>query len=361
MAAQLTKGRVEPLTVDDLVVAVRHSAPVDLSALLLTAAGRVRDAKDFVFYNQPDGAGVRLMHGGQPGIALALAAIPPDVAHVRIVVSLDGPGGFDGAVPEVRVSDATGNTRYEYAVEGLHDESVVIAVDFDRDGPRWYLRAVGHGYPADLGELVRGHGVEVGGQTMPDVYHGTTVLDPGQDLALSDIRKSELSLVKMALGWDPVRVQGPKGLRELEIDLDASALLYVGDQLVDTVYYQQLTSKDGHIRHSGDNLTGEGTGDNEVISVDLARLPSAVTAVVFVITSYAGHTFERINNAFWRLVDGAGNAELARSNLRGGGAHTGMVVAKVYREGGAWRLQSIGQPIQAGHPVETISQVASYL
>ncbi len=183
------------------------------------------------------------------------------------------------------------------------------------------------------------------------------MLAPGQEVTLNQIRKGELSMVKMGVGWDPMKVHGPRGLRALEIDLDASALLFVGTTLVDTAYYQQLSSRDGAVRHSGDNLTGDGKGDDEVITVDLARLPVQVSTVVFVVTSYAGHTFERIRNGYWRLVDGATAAELARGNLRGGGPHTGMVVAKVYRDGPVWRVASIGTPIQAGHPVEAVPLV----
>jgi stress response protein SCP2 len=95
--------------------------------------------------------------------------------------------------------------------------------------------------------------------------------------------------------------------------------------------------------------------------VHLTNLPQRVTAVVFVVTSYAGHTFERVRNSFWRLVDGNSKAELVRGNLRSGGTHTGMVVAKVYREGTLWKLQAIGAPIQAGHPVEAVAQVTQFL
>jgi stress response protein SCP2 len=180
-------------------------------------------------------------------------------------------------------------------------------------------------------------------------------------VALHEIRKGELAMVKMALGWDPISVHGARGPRKLQIDLDASALLFVGHNLVDAAFFQQLSARNGTVRHSGDNLTGEGRGDDEVITVDLARLPPQITAVVFVVTSYAGHTFERVRNAYWRMVDGTTEAELARGNLRAGGPHTGMVAAKVYRDDGIWRLASIDEPIQAGHPVEAVPLVTPYL
>jgi stress response protein SCP2 len=73
-----------------------------------------------------------------------------------------------------------------------------------------------------------------------------------------------------------------------------------------------------------------------------------VTAVVFVVTSYGGHTFERVRNVFWRLVDGTTNTELARAKLRVGGAHTGMVVAKVHRAEGVWQFQALAHPSEPG-------------
>ena len=72
---------------------------------------------------------------------------------------------------------------------------------------------------------------------------------------------------------------------------------------------------------------------------------------MFIVTSYRGHTFEQVANAFCRLVDNTTNTELARFTLQGGMPFTGMVMAKVYREGSDWKLQAIGEGIQAKHPV----------
>ncbi|GAB2711700.1 TerD family protein [Nocardia thraciensis] len=362
MAAQLTKGQVDRLRVDDIVVSVRHSESVDVAALLLNAAGRVRGENDLVFYNQLAGPGMRLAPG-QSTLAIGLRELPTDIEHVRVVVSLDDPqtNFGDFAPPRVRIEDDAGNPVYEFVIGGLGPTTTVIAFDLDRAGADWQLRVQGEGYPGGFRDLVTAHGVHLRGAEPEPSYIGPAVLNPGQEVALNEIRKGELSLVKMAVGWDPVKVHGPRGLRELEIDLDASALLFVGRNIRDVAFHQQLASKDGAVRHSGDNMTGEGKGDDEVITVDLARLSQEVSAVVFVVTSYAGHTFERIRNGYWRMIDGTSNAELARGNLRGGGPQTAMVVAKVYREDGIWRLASIGAPIQAGHPVEAVQQVSPYL
>ncbi|PXX60946.1 stress response protein SCP2 [Nocardia tenerifensis] len=372
MTVRLARGQVNVLDAEHIIVSVRHGAAVDLSALLLTADGVVRADADLVFYNQPLGEGVRLMPGeaGAPcALVLDLRAIPAGIDHVRIVVALDDQQDSLGAYPgpELRIDDAAGNCLGEYVIDGLGEESTVVAMDLDRAGTEWLLRPLGHGYHSGFAALVAAHGVAVGRTPKPPAPNqppepfDASLLDMSRELALRKRDGAELTHVKMALGWDPVREPGRFGLREADIDLDASALVFAGRELVDAAFYGQLSSKDGSVRHQGDNLTGAGTGDNEMIDVDLTLLAEEASTVVFVVTSYAGHTFERVRNAFWRLVDGSTNVELTGGNLRVGGKHTGMVVAKVQREADVWKFHTVGAPIQAGHPVEAAEQVAPYL
>jgi len=166
----------------------------------------------------------------------------------------------------------------------------------------------------------------------------------------------------MGLGWDPVKTRGMFGNRTPDIDLDASVALFADHTLVDVCYYGQLASKDGSVRHQGDNLTGEGEGDDEVINVDLQRIPPHVTSLVFIVTSYQGHTFDQLANAFCRLIDDTNNSELARYTLMGTGLrYTGMVMAKFYREGSDWKLQAIGEPMMAKHVGEAAPQLTRHL
>jgi stress response protein SCP2 len=166
----------------------------------------------------------------------------------------------------------------------------------------------------------------------------------------------------MGLGWDPIKSRGMFGNRTPDIDLDASAVLFADQHIVDVCYYGQLASKDGSIRHQGDNLTGEGEGDDEVINVDITRIPPHVTTVLFIVTSYRGHTFDLLSNAFCRLVDDTTNAELARYTLQGTGLrYTGMVMAKIMRVGGEWKLQALGEPMQAKHPGEAAPQLPRFV
>jgi len=161
-----------------------------------------------------------------------------------------------------------------------------------------------------------------------------------------------LSHVFMALGWDAVKQQNSGGFFSKvfssdggSIDLDASCLMLdESKKVVDTVWFGQLKSKDGSISHSGDNLTGAGDGDDEVISVDLTRLPSKVKHLVFVISSFRGQTFDKVESAFCRLVDANSKSELARYNLSGKNPHTAQVMAQVYKENGIWTMQALGAP-----------------
>ncbi|AYF74231.1 stress protein [Nocardia yunnanensis] len=365
MAALLTQGQTGELGVADVTVTVHFSAGIDLAALLLTDHGTVRDNGDLIFYNQPSGPGVQLVPG-QNAVAVSLRAIPQGVAHIRIVIALDERDGRlgDYPAPHIAIDDEHGNALYEYVIENLGNVTTVAAVDLDRGDDGWYARAVGFGHPRGFAALLSDHGVAVSNSSPPARTPASPTIAPvlraGDTVALRR-QGADLSFVKMGLGWDPVHVQHKWGSRPVEIDLDASALVYAGNDLIDAAYYGQLVTKDGAIRHSGDNLTGEGKGDDEVITVDLTRIGPHVTAIVFVITSYAGHTFERVRNAFWRLIDGTTSSELTRSNLSAGGPHTGMVVAKVHREDGIWKVQALGHPIQAGHPVEAAAQVGEFL
>jgi tellurium resistance protein TerZ len=171
-------------------------------------------------------------------------------------------------------------------------------------------------------------------------------LSKGQKVSLSKDGGGTLTKVRMGLGWDAAPVKGLFGRKRAQtIDLDASALLFdARGALVDQVWFQQLTSKDGSVQHTGDNLTGEGEGDDESIRVDLSRVPQGVSTLVFTVNSFTGQDFSQIENAFCRLVDEANGAEIARYELTGSGSHTAQIMAKVARDGAGWSMTAIGVP-----------------
>ncbi|MER7452350.1 TerD family protein [Nocardia beijingensis] len=177
---------------------------------------------------------------------------------------------------------------------------------------------------------------------------------------LRDERGVPLDHVTVALGWDPAGRSRFFGRRE-EIDLNVAALLFAADRLVDVVYHEQLSSTDGAVRLHGDSMTGEGAGDDEIIAVDLSRIALQVTTVLFLVTCYTGQTFERIANAYCRVIDTVAGTQLARHELTGGGSHTGLVLGRVRRTDGAWHFQDIGAGLRARHPVDAIPHIGPYL
>ncbi|WP_256991999.1 TerD family protein, partial [Rhodococcoides fascians] len=161
----LSKGQNGPLTVGDVVVSIALAVPADLSALLVTDAGKVRTDADFVFFNQPTGPGVRLEpgQGGPARLAVSLGAVPSDIEQIRAVITLDDASSNFGrsAPPVARVSDTAGNVLYEYTIDGLSSESIVIALEIYRRQGSWKVRAVGQGYAGGFAALVTDHGVSV--------------------------------------------------------------------------------------------------------------------------------------------------------------------------------------------------------
>ncbi|MFB7896655.1 TerD family protein [Streptomyces xiamenensis] len=190
-------------------------------------------------------------------------------------------------------------------------------------------------------------------------------LSKGQAVSLVKSGGGGLSAVRMGLGWQAVRrgffskMLGGGG----EIDLDASAVLYAGTESKDVVFFQKLTSDDGSVIHTGDNVVGgAGQEDDESIIVDLARLPTAVDTIVFTVNSFTGQTFAEVENAFCRLVDETTGEELARYTLAGGGAHTAQIMAKVSRgDSGEWRMTAIGEPASGRTFQDLLPAIAPYL
>jgi tellurium resistance protein TerZ len=176
-------------------------------------------------------------------------------------------------------------------------------------------------------------------------------LTKGQSLSLTKTDGAALTRIRLGLGWDTAApAQGLLsrlfGQPAPEIDLDASAIFFDrSGTVLDTIWFNQLASKDGSARHTGDNLTGEGDGDDETIMVDLSQVSSEVEQIVFVISSYTRQTFDAIDNAFCRVLDDSapGSPEVARYQLTDSGPHTAMIIAKVVRTGAGWDFTAIGE------------------
>jgi tellurium resistance protein TerD len=160
-----------------------------------------------------------------------------------------------------------------------------------------------------------------------------------------------LTAVIVGLGWDARTTTGT------DFDLDASALLTneQGKVLSDQhfVFFNNLKSPDGSVEHTGDNLTGEGEGDDEVINVNLAGVPADVAKIVFPVSIYDAESrqqsFGQVRNAYIRVVNAADQRELARYDLtEDASTETAMVFGELYRHGGEWKFRAIGQGYASG-------------
>lgn len=185
-------------------------------------------------------------------------------------------------------------------------------------------------------------------------------LSKGQELALATESGEPLIRLQLGLGWDHERTAGFIGTGAPEIDLDASAVQFAGGQLFDLAFYNNLQTRDGSVVHLGDNLTGRGEGDDEVLTVDLLRVYSKVDTIVFMVSSYQGHSLEWTNNAYCRVV-GDDGVELARYTLTGGVPQTGLAMAKLFRDGEQWRFRAIGEGIAVKVPAESVEALRPFL
>ena len=170
-----------------------------------------------------------------------------------------------------------------------------------------------------------------------------------------DLTKNNAGLKNLlvGLGWDPVEVKrGLFGKKKVaDIDLDASVIMLKDDKLQnkdDLIYFGNLKSKCGGVIHTGDNLTGEGDGDDEQILIDLSKIDKEVNKLVFVINIYACESrkqdFGMIKNAYIRIADNSSKKELIKYNLTDNySGKTALIVGEVYKHYGEWKIAALGE------------------
>ncbi|MDR7251583.1 tellurium resistance protein TerZ [Nocardioides sp. BE266] len=185
-------------------------------------------------------------------------------------------------------------------------------------------------------------------------------LTEGQELTLTGVDGTPLTRVRMALGWDHNPTAGFIASGAPPIDLDASAVQFAGGQFFDLAFFNHLATRDGSVVHLGDNITGKGEGDDEVITVDLSRVYAKVETILFLVSSYQGHSLEYIHNAYCRLVDDD-DTELARVTITLGVRETGLVMAKLSRDGSGWKLGAIGTGIALKTPTDSLEALLPFV
>ncbi|MFC8966992.1 MULTISPECIES: TerD family protein [unclassified Streptomyces] len=383
----MTPGSNIPLPVSRVTVDVTAPVRLDVSSLLLTADGKVRSDEDFIFYNQPAGPGVTYRSGGgtaPDAIIVDTAAVPPGIEKIVVTASPDAAGqSFQGIEPTATIRNADDNAVLAtFTPPQLGTETALVIVEVYLRNGAWKARAVGQGYANGLAGIATDFGVSVeepapAAQPAPAPQAPVTPPAPAADPRLSappapaappappaaapgagkinldkgrvSLQKNQtvslvkggrpfLSQVQMGLGWEPA-------YRGKDIDLDASVIAY-GPQRnhIDSCYFGKLSIVNGAIKHSGDNLTGEGGGDDEVITVDLGRLPQEVTGLVFTVNSFSGQKFTEVAKAYCRLIDAATGEELVRFDLTNAEAQTGVMMAKLIKQfSGEWEMTAMGE------------------
>ncbi|MET8768497.1 TerD family protein [Streptomyces sp. NPDC004658] len=387
----MTPGSNVPLSAARVTVDVSAPVRLDVSGLLLTGDGKVRSDDDFIFYNQPTGPGVTYRSGGgtaPDAVTVDTAAVPPEIEKIVVTASPDAAGQtFQGIEPTATIRDADGGAVLAtFTPPQLGSETALVVVEIYRRGGQWKARAVGQGYADGLAGIATDFGVTVeepaaapAAQAAPpqpaaapvappqpaaapaappqpvtpppapapgagkiNLDKGRVSLQKNQTVSLVKGGRPLLSQVRMGLGWEPA-------FRGKDIDLDASVIAY-GPQRnhIDSCYFGKLTILNGAVRHSGDNLTGEGAGDDEVITVDLGRLPQEVTGLVFTVNSFSGQKFTEVAKAYCRLVDASSGEELVRFDLTGAEPRTGVMMAKLIRQfSGEWDMTALGEFVKA--------------
>ena len=175
-------------------------------------------------------------------------------------------------------------------------------------------------------------------------------LSKGGNVSLSK-EAPGLANVIVGLGWDPRVTDGA------EFDLDASVFVCGEDGKVrsdaDFIFYNNKKSADGAIEHLGDNRSGEGEGDDEQVKIDLSKVAADVKKLVFGVTIHDGATrgqnFGQVSNAFMRIVNAAGEQEIARYDLSEDySVETAMIFGEVYRHGEEWKFKAVGAGFEGG-------------
>ncbi|WIY75475.1 TerD family protein [Streptomyces anulatus] len=395
----MTPGSNIPLSAARVAVDVAAPVRLDVSGLLLTADGKVRSDDDFIFYNQPSGPGVTYRSGGgsaPDAIVVDTAAVPPGIEKIVVTASPDAAGQtFQGVEPTATVRNADdGSALATFTPPQLGAETALVVIEIYLRNGAWKARAVGQGYANGLAGIATDFGVSVEEPAAPvappapvapapvaaapvapvaapvdpriappapaappappaapaapagsgkiNLDKGRVTLQKNQTVSLVKGGAPLLSRVRMGLGWEPA-------FRGKDIDLDASVIAYGPNRNhLDSCYFGKLTILNGAIKHSGDNLTGEGAGDDEVIMVDLGRIPAEATGLVFTVNSFTGQKFNEVAKAYCRLIDDASGEELVRFDLTGAEPQTGVMMAKLIKQfTGEWEMTAMGEFVKS--------------
>jgi len=347
----------------------RHEVDLDLQCVVVDFSGAIIDC---AYYNNLKAARAITHSGdesaGKPNnieemVWVNVQKLPPNVAMLVFVVAAYS-GGSLKDVKDCQLHVLEEHESREIALLNLKRSSASVNIvsamfrtPLDGTGPRsswsWSMRAVNQS--VDQGR----HFMDILPQLSGVIRSFLPHAPPRQKVAFAMEKGGVLDLpqglgqITVGLGWD---------VDEGECDLDVSAVLMDRDgQDVESVFFGRLESEQHGIQHTGDNLTGEGEGDDEQIIVNLDQIGDSIQQVFFVVNIYTPHrNFMQVAEPFCRVVDNSSGAELCRYALRDAGSESGLIIARIAREaGGRWGFHALGLPCRGRTYKDSIPQLRS--
>jgi len=324
------------------------SVDADLQGVAFSATGQLVDA---VYYNNMKALGGGLTHSGDEttgekagldeAIWVNFQRLPADTKVIVIVVACYKGGHLrdlqNGKLH--MLENDPDNDVAQWSCERSEEEVDVLGLlHKHEDGSWWYrqidLPAADGQHFIDILEPTIGTCVRSIIPSAPKRLKACFAMDKG---SLVDLPKTqEIKKIRVGLGWDT---------GDSNVDLDVSAVLLSHDAKEHaTVFFGNLTAPG--VRHSGDNLTGEGSGDDEMIDVTLDQLEQPVQQIIFLVNIYTkGKSFSLVRRPYSRVSTELGG-ELARYQLSDAGSDSGLLVARLLRapDGVRWSFQAIGRP-----------------
>ncbi len=175
-------------------------------------------------------------------------------------------------------------------------------------------------------------------------------LSKGEKIELS--KDNSVTKISVCIGWETARYDD-----DGDFDLDASAFITQKNGMTrcdeDFIFYGNLKHPSGAVKHSGDDLVGGGDKDNEIIKVDLSKIPSYADKITFAVTIYEAdrrmQNFGMVDKSFIRVVDDMTGKEILRYDLKENfDSETGIIAGEIYKDGKEWKFHASGQGVQIG-------------
>lgn len=358
--------RGQQIDLDSTCVAVDHSGQVLLD--------------ETVYYGNLSNSNLSVQHSGDEltgeaigddeKILLELDRIPSKVLALYILLTVVTPCKTFQDVKSARVRFISTETQqgichYVPHTLGAKCTSLFLC-RIARSGSSWILRPIGEGdtHARDFGSLIpeiKGYTRDLVPNIQINAQERVAIMRKGGTIRVSDYVPGGAipENVSFGLAWDVT-----KGVN---IDLDASAILCDANmQVRDIVYFKQLESKDGSIRHCGDEREGDESGDDEIINICLGRVNHEIKYIGFIVNSYSGQELDDVDEASCHLFDPKTKFDIAKytlSNCKEVDRHTALVMGCLYRGETStdWYLRIISLPSQGKTAHQNVDDLQAYL